>query len=258
MNWVDIGIIAILIVFIGIGFGKGLIFSIMSVFSLSVNFFLSVFLAEPITSLLNNWFGMQNAISNSFMSKFSSTSELFDVNMVGMSESEMSNHISNTLSEGGVPFKKMISSMMKITPEQIEAKETCTVNQILSKSFSACISLIIGFIISFILIYLVLWIISIVTNKAREVDGIRITDRILGVFFGLIKGFLFVALIFSILSFFNEDGSLKSVFDYINQSSLGSWIFTTVKGLVDKYLNFNAVLKAVQNPTPLSFNLLHF
>lgn len=252
MNWVDIGIIAIIIVFVGIGFGKGLIFSLMSVFSTFVNFCISVFLARPITNLLNSWFNMEKAITNSFATKFTNATPLFDTNMVGMTQKEMSEHISTTLSEGGIPFKKTLSAIMKITPEQIEAKETCTVNQILSKSFGAFFSLIIGFVISFLLIYLALWIISLITKKAREIDGIRITDRILGVLFGLVKGFLFVALIFSILSFFNENGALKSVFDYINQSSLGSWIFTTVKGIVDKYLNFNAVLDAVKNPQQLS------
>lgn len=246
MNWVDIAIIAILIVFIAIGFGKGLIFSLMSVFSFSINFFISVFLARPVTNLLNSCFSMESSLTKSFASKLSSTSSLFDTNMVGMSKSEISNHVTQALSEGDIPFKKTLSSMLKITPEQIEAKETCTLNQILSKSFSSFFSLIIGFLISFILIYLVLWIISKITNKAREIDGIRITDRILGVLFGLVKGFLFVSLLFSILSFFNEDGSLKSVFDYINESSLGSWIYNVVKGIVDKYLNFNAVIKVVQ------------
>lgn len=246
MNWIDVGIIVILIVFIAIGFWKGLIFSLLSVFSTFVNFCISIFLARPITNLLNNWFGMENAICNGFMSKFSSATPLFDTNMVGMTKSEISKHVAQTLSDGNVPFKKILSAMIKISPEQIEAKETCTLNQILSKSFSAFFSLIIGFIISFAIIYLILWIISLITKKAREVDGIRITDRILGVLFGLIKGFLFITLLFSILSFFNEDGSLKSVFDYIGQSQLGSWIFNVVKGIVDKYLNFGAVVKAVQ------------
>lgn len=246
MNWVDIGIILILIVFIAIGFGKGLIFSLMSVFSVSINFFISIFLARPVTNVLNSWFGLENSLTKAFMSNFSSTTPLFDTNLVGMSKKEISKHVTQTLSEGDIPFKKMLSSMLKISPEQIEAKETCSLNQILSKSFSSFFSLIIGFVISFLFIYLVLWIISKITNRAREIDGIRITDRILGVVFGLIKGFLFVALIFSILSFFNEDGSLKSVFDYINESSLGSWIFNVVNGIVDKYLNFNAVLKVVK------------
>lgn len=246
MNWIDIGIIAILIVFIAIGFGKGLIFSLMSVFSFSINFFISVFLARPVTNLLNKCFSLESALTKSFTTKLSSTTQLFDTNMVGMSKSEISKHVTQTLSEGDIPFKKTLSSMIKISPEQIEAKGTCTLNQILSKSFASFFSLIIGFVISFLLIYIVLWIISKITNKAREVDGIRITDRILGVLFGLIKGFLFVSLIFSILSFFNEDGSLKSVFDYINESSLGSWIYNVVKGIVDKYLNFNAVIKVVK------------
>lgn len=256
MNWIDVGIIVILIVFIAMGFWKGLIFSLLSVFSTFVNFCISIFLARPITNLLNNWFGMEGAMCKGFMSKFSSATPLFDTNMVGMSKSEISKHVAQTLSEGKVPFKKLLGAMIKISPEQIEAKETCTLNEILSKSFSAFFSLIIGFVISFAIIYLVLWIISLITKRTREIDGIRITDRILGVLFGLVKGFLFIAFLFSILSFFNEDSSLKSVFDYINQSQLGSWIFNVVKGIVDKYLNFNAVVKAVQEHKMLFLQMI--
>lgn len=247
MNWVDIAIIMILIVFVAIGFWKGLIFSMLSVFSSTINFCISIFLADPVTGLLNKWFGLESAISSSFASKFSSASPLFDVNMVSMTKAEMATHVSKTLSDGKVPFKGLLSKLISITPDKIEGKTSITVGEVLSKSLGGFFSLIIGFIICFILIYLILWIISLITKKAREVDGIRITDRILGVLFGLVKGFLFVAFIFSILSFFNEDGSLKAVFDYINSSSLGSWIYNVVNNIVDKYLNFNAVIKAVQN-----------
>lgn len=247
MNWVDIAIILILIVFVAIGFWKGLIFSMLSVFSSTINFCISIFLAEPVTGLLNKWFRLESAITSGFSAKFSSASSLFDVNMVSMTKSEMSTHVSKTLAEGKVPFKNILSKLISITPEKIQGKTSITVGEVLSKALGGFFSLIIGFIICFILIYVILWIVSLITKKAREVDGIRITDRILGVLFGLVKGFLFVALIFSILSFFNEDGSLKSVFDYINSSSLGSWIYNVVNNIVDKYLNINAVINAVKN-----------
>jgi len=248
MNWIDIIIIAIIIVFVGIGFYKGFVFSLLSVFSSSINFFLSVFLAKPVTGLLNSWFGLEGAISNGFAAKFSSATPLFDVNMVGMTKSEISSHITKALKEGELPFKKILNSMLSVTPEKLEGKVSCTLNDILSRAFGSFFSLIIGFLITFILIYLVLFIISLITKKAREIDGIRITDRILGVLFGLVKGFLTVAFLFAILSFFNEDGALRSVFEYINSSAIGSWIYNNVNDIVDKYLNFNAVLKAVQKP----------
>ena len=247
MNWIDIAIIVILILFVAIGFWKGLIFSLLSVFSTFINFCISIFLTRPVTNLLNKWFGLENFLTNAFASNFSSASTLFDTNMVGMTQSEINSHISATLTDANMPFSRLIKSMLTITPEKLEGKTSCTIGEILSKSFGSFFSLIIGFIIIFVLISLILWIISLITKKAREVDGIRVTDRILGVLFGLVKGFLCVAFIFAILSFFNESGALKGLFEYINKSSLGSWIYSNVNTIVDKYLNFNAVVKAVQN-----------
>lgn len=247
MNWVDAVIIVLIILFAAIGFWKGFVFSLLSVFSGFINFCISIFLARPVTNLLNKIFGLEGALTKAFGAKFTSATPLFDVNMVGMSQADINAHITNTLSEGNMPFKRIFTSMLKVTPEKIADKDFCSVGEILSKSLGSFFSLIIGFVIIFLLIYLVLWIVSLMTKKARQVDGIRVTDRILGVLFGLVKGFLVIAFIFSILSFFNEGGVLKPFFDYINNSALGSFIYGHVNAIIDKYLNFSAVVKAVQD-----------
>lgn len=246
MNWIDIVIMVILVIFVAIGFWRGLVFSVLSIFSGFINFVLAIYLTRPVTSLLNKWFGLEGALTKAFTSKISSMGAGFDVDMVGMSSAEISKHISTTLNDAKFPFKNMFKSMLQVSPEAISNKTSLTLTEILSKSLGAFFAIIIGFVVIFILIKLVLLIFALISKKAHKIDGIRIADRIFGVVFGLIKGAIFISFIFAILSFFNENGLLSSVFNYIHASTVGNWIYSNVNYLVDKYVNFKTIINAVK------------
>ncbi len=247
MNWIDIILLAILVFFIAFGFYKGFIFSILSLFSTFVNFIIAIFLTRPVNNLFNSWFKLEGALTSSFASRFSNMGAGFSTNLVGMSSAEIKSHISTTLTEGKVPFKNLLKSMLRIDPEAISSKSSLTLNDILSKSLGSFFSLIISFVVVFILIWLVLFVIYLVSKKAKQVEGIRITDRILGVVFGIVKAGITVCFIFAFLSFFNENGVLAPLFDYIKQSSMGNFIYSNVNLLVDKYLNFKTIISAVKS-----------
>lgn len=247
MNWIDVGIILIVLVFILIGLWKGFVFSILSLFSSTVNFFISLVLVRPTTNLLNNWFGFEGALTNGFASKLTSMHAGFNTNMVGMTKDEIASHITTTFAESRFPFKGLFQSMLKITPEKIEGKTSCTLNDILSKSLGSFFSLIITFVVIFALIYLILFIIGRISKKAHEVNGIRAVDRILGFVFGAIKGIIVICLIFGIISLFSEDGALSGLFDYIHASKIGNWVYSNINYFVDKYVNFKAIAEATYN-----------
>ena len=239
MNWIDIAIIIIMVVFVGTW--KGFVFSVLSIFSSTINFFISLLLTRPTTNLLNRWFGFEGSLTNGLSSKLTSMSAKFDVNMVGMSKDEISSHISTTLSESKFPLKGLFGNMLKVTPEKIEGKTSCTLNDILSRSLGSFFSLIITFVVLFILIYIILFIIGKISKKAQEVNGIRAVDRTLGFIFGFVKGALIICFVFAILSFFSEDGFLSGLFEYIHASKIGDWVYTTVNNIIDKYVNFKTI-----------------
>lgn len=249
MNWIDIGIIGIMLIFISIGLWKGFVISMVSMFTSSINFIISLFLVRPTTNLFNKIFGLESALTKGFTGKLSSMSSGFDTNLVGMSREEISSHVSKTLSESKFPLKGLFKSMLDITPEKIDGKASCTLNQILSKSLGSFFALIITFVVIFVLIYVVLFVISKVSKKAQEVTTIRVIDRILGFVFGLIKGAICIAFIFGILSLFSESGALSEVFTYIHASKIGDWAYTNVNYFVDKYVNFKAIAEATYKHT---------
>ena len=249
MNWIDVIILVILIVFIAIGFWKGFMFSIISMFSAFVNFSIALLLTRPITNLFNSWFGLEGALTNSFSDKLTSMSPDFNTNLVGMTNSQISKHIENTLEDSNFPFKNLFSSMIDIKSSSIADKSSLTLNDILSKSLGSFFSLIICFVIIFIIIYLILFLLSKLSQKAKEIEGIRVTDRILGVIFGIIKGTLLIVGLFTILSFFKEDGVLEPLFNYIKQSEVSGWIYSNVNILVDKYITLEKITAVVKNST---------
>lgn len=247
MNWVDAAIIAIVLIFVIVGCVKGLVFSVLSIFSSSVNFFISLFLTRPVASLINALFGMESSLTSNFAAKLTAMDCGFDVELSTFgSQAELSSHVSETINNSSLSgfSKGILNSTVHITPENVAGTNT-TLNDIVSKSFASFLTLVISFIIVFILIYLILWIISAISKKMHKNQDVRLTDRILGLFFGLIKGFLFVVLVFGVLSFFNENGVLAPIIDYIKSSTIGGWLYGNVSTFVHKYIDLKEIFKGI-------------
>lgn len=243
MNWVDFLILGILIIFICIGCFKGFAFSILSLFGTSVNFFISLCLCKPFSNFLNSIFNLEGSLYNSFNSRFTQLSQNFNTPLSTFkSQTELSSHINETINNSSLSGfeKKLYTNTLNITPENVSNSET-SLNNILSSSLATFFNIIICFIIVFILIYIILWTLSLISKKANQISDIRLTDRLLGVLFGFIKGSIIIAFTFVILSLFNENGLLSELFKQINNSQIGSWCYNNIKLFIDKYINLKEI-----------------
>lgn len=246
MNWIDVAIIVILLIFIGVGFWKGFIFSILSMFGTFINFVISIILTKPTSLLLNNWFHLETAIENKLTKSIAGMNEGFNTNLIGMSKSEISKHVSTTLENSDFPLNNLFDKLININPDKVSHKSELTLNHILSDSLSKFFTLIISFAIIFALIYLILFIITIVTKKIKEIESIRITDRILGVLFGAIKGAITIIFIIGFIALFKEDGIFDSVVLYIKDSTIGGFAYSHINTFVDKYITLENVVKTIK------------
>ena len=202
MNWIDIVIIAVLLIFVIIGCVKGFMFSILSLFGGTVNFFIALLLCKPATTLINSVFGLESALSNTFSSNLTNMSTGFDIVLSSFgSQAELSTHVSETINNSSLSTfsKGILNNTVHITTDNV-AGTNITLNNIISSSVATFLTIVITFVILFALIYLILWILSSISKKARQISGIKITDRIFGIIFGFIKGSLVIILIFGILS----------------------------------------------------------
>ena len=87
---VDIIIIAILVVFVIIGIKKGLVFSILSFFGMSVNAFLAFLLTKPFKALLTS-FGLTGVIKGAYAARMAEMAGFAD-NLVGMDATALNEH----------------------------------------------------------------------------------------------------------------------------------------------------------------------
>jgi len=247
MNWIDIVILLIFIIFIILGCFKGFAFSVISLFGSTVNFVISMFLCKPVSNLLNKIFNIENSIATSISNKLSNMSTAFDTQLsTFQNQTELSSHINETINNSSLNGfeKKILNSTITITPENVSNSDV-TLNNIISSSTATFLNIIISFIITFILIYLILWLLSILSKKANQISDIRLTDRILVfVFLFIIASFIIVFICF-ILSLFNENGLLSSLFNQINNSIIGNWCYDTVNTFVTKYINIKDIIKTV-------------
>ena len=79
MNWLDLALLLFAAIFIIIGIKKGFMTSVLTSFSLGGIAIAAFFLYRPIASLLNNWFGLEKAIFNSYYDKLVDSSPEFNV-----------------------------------------------------------------------------------------------------------------------------------------------------------------------------------
>ena len=247
MNWIDIGIIAVLLIFICIGFWKGFIFSILSLFGTFINFIISLVLTKPTYLLLNKWFKLESAIQSKLTKSISSMNDGFNSNLLEMSNSEANNHISKTLNDSDFPLNKLFDKLINIKTENITNKEELTLTNILSESLSKFFSLAISFVVIFALIYLILFLLTIITKKIKEIETIRVTDRILGVLFGIINGSITIIFIIGFIALFREDGIFESIINYIKDSTIGGFAYTYINQFIDKYITLENVVKTIKH-----------
>ena len=92
----------------------------------------------------------------------------------------------------------------------------------------------------------ILLIITLVTKKLKEMETVRITDRILGVVFGAVRGALLVIFIIGFISLFNENGILSPVISYIKDSTIGGFAYNHINTFVDKYITLDNIVKTVR------------
>ena len=125
MTWIDISIIALCALAVLIGYFKGFLKSLLSLVSYSLVFLGAFLLAKPTAAWIMKITSWDTSLSSKISAWLSGISTKFDVNMVGMNSSELSNHVNSTINTSGFPgfFRFLFGSTSKITPESIDHNE---------------------------------------------------------------------------------------------------------------------------------------
>lgn len=243
MNWVDAIIIVVLLIFMAFGIKKGFMFSVIDMFGFFVNFVIALFLTGPIRSLLG-LMGMESGIASGLKSHYSQVGAGFNTNLIGYggNVTDFVNEEFRNSSMSGFGkklFNGIINNRLpdKLADAQAAGRTEVTLSGIISKSIAQFITVITAFIIAFLLIYGALLLLKLITKQIQKASFANVFDKIFGGAFGLVKGFMFLVIIFAILSLFSDNGLLEPVITYIRQSAIGGWLRENVNTFMVKYVD---------------------
>lgn len=242
MNWFDAGIIAALLIFMAFGIKKGFMFSVIDLFGIFVNFIIALFLSGPMRSLLN-LMGMEKGITGSLYNKYSALGPDFTKDLISYKENgnvtDFVNEAFKNSNLNGFSKKLFNGTINNNLADKLanSTNETVSLADIMSKSMAQFITIIVAFVLSFILIYVTLIVLKILSKKLQQSKAVNVFDKIFGGCFGIVKGLMFLIVIFAILSFFSDNGILSTMMNYINKSAIGGWLRTSVNTFMIEYVD---------------------
>lgn len=251
MNWLDLGIILLIIILLIIGIKKGFMTSVLSNFSMSVYFVLSFFLCKPIASLFNNWFHLGDSIFNSYYIKYASSYSNFTTNLLSIESSSLKSFVSSTLKEGPMSgiergmFNLFMNNSSLSTKLESSGHSSRTLADIIGQTYSTFFTTIIGFVTAFILLFIIVLIFKLIVQKARSVQFVRVTDSILGAFYGLFRCLLIFIGICFFIKILSPISFMSSVTNYISESLFGKIIYNQISAFLDNYLSFTDIINAI-------------
>ena len=251
MNWLDLGLIIFVIIFLIIGIKKGFMSSVLSNFTLGTVAIIAFFLCKPISHLLNNWFHLENAIFNSYYAKFAAKSSNFEINLLTLEESDLLPFVRSTLSLGGIPavprlmFKWFIANRSLYSKLHGAGIESRTLGQIVSSSYASFFVSLIAFAITFVLIYLIVLIFKLVIDKLRKNGFIKGVDSILGAVYGIGRALIILIIICVIIKLLSPISFMKGVTDYISSSFFGKLVYEQINNLLENYLNYDDIIHEI-------------
>lgn len=253
MNWLDLGIIVFVIIFIVIGVKRGLMTSVLSNFSLSVNCLISVFFHKPIAFIFNKLFRIGPAIYNHFNEKFLAKSVNLATNLMTVSKDNLKSVVTMAINDGEfgffqkTMFKVFINKKNLYDTLQSKGYESRTVANIIAQTYSSFFVTILAFVTSLIILYGLVFIFTKCSEKLRENGSVKIVDNSLGAIYGLFQCFISLIIICLIINLLSPFNFMDSVINYINGSFFGRFLYKIINEFMNNYLSFSDIISSIFN-----------
>lgn len=236
MNILDIVLICFIAIVALIGFSKGFINTLLSFIGNLASIVAAFYLAKPLASLLNSWFGLSGVISKNLTSQITNFFTSF-TNATGSAIIE--NHCTAT----GI-LKSAFSYFIK--PETVyESNTVLTTNlgNLAGNFVTMAICMLLAFILIKLAIFFLAKIFDSLKSKSLAFSGL---DRVLGFAVGVLKGLIIIAVVCTIVSLIQTIPAVASALDTVFENScVGKPLYDFITSLVNGYLetlDFNTIL----------------
>ena len=251
MNWLDLGLIILIVALVVVGIKIGFMSSVVSHFSLGLNAFLSFFLCKPISYIYNNWFKVGGAIASSYKERLLASSAEFGTNLLEFPKSELGKFVRETINAADMSglekfmFKTFINKGTLYDELHASSHTTRSLSDIISNSYSTFFVTIIAFVTSVLLLFGVVLLIKLLIKKLRQVGFVKAVDNTLGALYGLFRAFLILVGLSLIIKLMSPLSFMDSVTNYINGSFLGRLIYGQINSFFDNFLSFKDIIALI-------------
>ena len=209
---VDILVVATILLYASVGFYKGALSMLFSIFRLTLLLFLSYYLAN---TLCENLIGsslylhvadiIENLCDNLVPGEFSSMSEVFA--SVGL------------LSNGALRI------ILEMILKNITFNGVMSFGELVAPSIMKIVLKVILFIIIFFVLSVLFKIINYFIKKSTKVLGIGKLNRVAGFLLGGLKGFVVAMVIFIVLSTLASLGLSEGLTNFVESGTLSSYLY---------------------------------
>lgn len=208
----DFLIIALILVYAFLGFYKGALKMLVSLFSAVLLFLLSYYVSIALANSLQG--------STIYQSVYDFLQNIFDNMLPGEFES-MSEVLAVVGSMSNVILRLVFQTVLK----NITFEGSLSFGEIITPTFTIIFFKVILFIFCFILLSIAFKIISFLLKKSIESVGLGKINRVAGFLLGGLKGFVVSMVVFIFLSFLSSLGINSGLTSFVEDGVISSYLY---------------------------------
>lgn len=264
-TYIDIGIVAILLIAFLVGIKKGFVDSILGLIGGVVSLIIAILLADSVVNLIGDFLGIRSSIqtwATGFLTDsvfkgdplFTQPMDAANVGTIveqALEQLKLPEIISQPLSES---LTALVNGVLANT----EVANTSFV-EILAPVITRMIMLVIAVVLTFIVIRIVVAIIEAIAKAIlRTSKSLRGLNRFFGGLVGLVKGVLAILIIFTLGTFVlggadpNGTDIKAQVLQTVETSTIGKFVYDNniLAKLINDNINWDNILNSILNPEP--------
>lgn len=262
MNWLFIVVLALLAVYMYMGYRKGMVMIIMSFVALAVSIVLTSAAAPALSRYVMNNTDLYETLYESTCNSLQSNNTVSDAiasagQQVGAGsggsfaddefESRLDEFIESVVSLMPIP-ESLQESILSVTGDETALQNIGTgdintqIEAVITDLVAARVAeMIISsgcYIVVFAIVYAAIYIIFRIVNGICRLPVIKELNKGLGIIFGLLKGILVVWLFFIAVTVFYNTAPAQSIIACINENTFLTWLY-------DNNIIMNILISAV-------------
>jgi uncharacterized membrane protein required for colicin V production len=219
MNWTDLAVLGIIILFIVICYRRGFILSLLGIGSIIISFVVTLKFYPVLAAALikTGWFTSLSAS----IAKNLSANPTVAAALNAQSSSTVANALQNT-----IPLPAFVKSQVLASVQNVN--QVFSIKAIVDSVAGSIARLVItgiSIILIFIAIQIVLMIVTGLVRGVTKLPVIKQVDKFLGILIGIVEGVLVVFVVIAVVVLLGSMPQFKSILDSLDKSWFAGFFY---------------------------------